>query len=391
MAVSNTDDELERGATAGASGAGSARGRGPALADEGPDELPALLAFAVSIAVLVIALIWPTIRDDALATGTSADESAAEEVADDETTDEAGDAGDEAEDAAAEGDDAGEEDEAALPDIPAIQAALDGEISGIVAEGDANTVILTGTVPDEAAREALIALVMGQPNVDGVDADGLVVAPTGEAAVDVTAAQVSIVLEGTVPDEATRDELVARAVAVYSEAQVDDRLVVDPGVQPPVRVSIGGAMTDPVLHGQVTTAFDGIDGVEVDAAEFTLEESSDLEASLNDLEPVQFASGSAVVEPASAPVLDEAAELLLANPDVSLEIGGHTDSLGGAEANQSLSEARAEAVLAELRARGVENELSAVGFGERRLLVSPDENDADAQQQNRRIEFRIIG
>lgn len=383
MAESNTDDELDRGATAGVQGGGATRGRSPALADEGPDELPALLAFAVSIAVLVIALIWPTLRDDALATDTTADESATEEVVEDEST-----AVEETEEDTV---DEAEEAEGGLPDLPAIQAALDAEVAGVTAAADGNTVILTGTVPDEATREALIALAAGQPNVDEVDAEGLVVAEAGEAAVAVTAAQVSIVLTGTVPDEATRDELVSRAVAVYSEAQVEDRLVVDAGVQPPVVISIGGAMTDPVLHQQVLTAFDGMDGVEVDAAEFALEESSDLEASLNALEPIQFASGSAVVEPASAPILDEAAELLLANPEVSLEIGGHTDSLGGDEANQSLSEARAEAVLAELQARGVENELTAVGFGERRLKVSPDENDAAAQQENRRIEFRITG
>jgi flagellar motor protein MotB len=33
--------------------------------------------------------------------------------------------------------------------------------------------------------------------------------------------------------------------------------------------------------------------------------------------------------------------------------------------------------------------LTAVGFGERRLKEPNDENDAEAQQANRRIEFRI--
>jgi outer membrane protein OmpA-like peptidoglycan-associated protein len=54
-----------------------------------------------------------------------------------------------------------------------------------------------------------------------------------------------------------------------------------------------------------------------------------------------------------------------------------------------LSQARADAVKAALEERGVTNELIAVGFGEQRLKISPDDT-AEAQQANRRIEFRIL-
>ncbi len=245
-------------------------------------------------------------------------------------------------------------------------------------------------MPDEATRTQVLDYLSGQPGVDSV-VDGLTIEAPSEAVAGVTAtaAQVSIVLEGTVPDEATEQALVERAIEVYSEAQVDNQLVVDAGAQPPVVVTVAGSMTDPVLFAQITTAFEGIDGVEVGEATITLEESNEVESSLNALEPIQFASGSALVEPASEAILDEAAELLIANPDVALEIGGHTDSVGGEDSNQTLSQARAETVLAALQARGVTNELTAVGFGERRLKVEPDDNDAEAQQTNRRIEFRI--
>lgn len=394
MAEASTDEDLERGATVEGSRAG-ARGGGVALADEGPDELPALLAFAVTIAVLAVALIWPTISPDTSGGTDSGAMAAADDHSDEGQADDGQAADDHSDDDGGAGADEGHEDDGAAlgrPDIPAIQALLDGEVDGLTAEGAGNVVILAGVVPDEDTRVALIDAVASQPHVEVVDAEGLTVAAAGEASVAVTAAQVRIILEGTVPDEATRDALVSRAVAVYAEDQVEDRLVVDASVQPPTTVTIGGSMTDPVLFQQVVAAFDGIDGVEVgDVGGFTLEESSDLEAALNNLEPVQFASGSAIVQAESAAILDEAAALLLANPGVALEIGGHTDSLGGEEANQTLSEARAQAVLAALQERGVENELTAVGFGERRLKVSPDENDAEAQQQNRRIEFRIIG
>lgn len=377
MADLSTDDP-ERGATIEEPRAerGARRGSGVALADEGADELPALLAIVVGIAILVVALIWPAIRDD----DTSVDAGAA----------------------ATEEEEAAPEPEEAVPatgiDVPTIQALLDSSgIEGLAVSADGSTLVLTGEVADEDTRNLLIDVVSVQPGVEEVDATGLVVvAPEPDdapapatPAVEVTAAQVSIVVEGTVPDEATRDALVARAAAVYSAEQVDDRLVVDASVTPPITVNIGGAMTDPVLFDQVATAFEGIDGIEVDASGFALEESSDLEAALNGLDPIQFGSGSATLEPASGPILDEAAALLADNPDVALEIGGHTDSIGGEEGNQVLSEDRAQAVLDALRERGVENDLSAVGFGERRLKVSPDDDDLDAQRENRRIEFRI--
>jgi OOP family OmpA-OmpF porin len=177
---------------------------------------------------------------------------------------------------------------------------------------------------------------------------------------------------------------------VYSAEQVDDQLVVDPAAEPPVTITIGGAMTDPVLFDQVTGAFDGIDGVDVAPPTITLEESGEVESSLNGLDPIQFASGSAEIAAESLAVVDQAAEILTADSSIAVEIGGHTDSTGDAAANQVLSQARADAVLAALTERGVTNDMTAVGFGENRLKV-PDEGDVEAQQQNRRIEFRVLG
>ena len=377
MAEASTDD-IERRAAAE-----QPHHRGVALADETPDELPALLAIAVGVAILAITIVWPAIRDQGTASPTAASEAAAPA---EEEADEA------APPANGEDEDSGEETEVGADlDLALFESELAGlGIPGISLTAAGAVVTAEGVVPDEATRTQVLDYLSGQPGVVSV-VDGLTIEAPSEAVAGVTAtaAQVSIVLEGTVPDEATEQALVERAIEVYSEAQVDNQLVVDAGAQPPVVVTVAGSMTDPVLFEQITTAFEGIDGVEVGEATITLEESNEVESSLNALEPIQFASGSALVEPASEAILDEAAELLIANPDVALEIGGHTDSVGGEDSNQTLSQARAETVLVALQARGVTNELTAVGFGERRLKVDPDDNDAEAQRTNRRIEFRI--
>lgn len=364
MAQVNTDDEERRSAAADQN-----HYRGVALADESTDILPGLATFAVLIAAVLIGLL-STQSDFEFISGS--DDAAEEEVAADPG------------DAPAE---PIEEVEAALPDLPAIEAGL--PVAGLALGSEGNIVTVTGTVPDEDTRNAVIAYVSDQPNVDAVN-DELVIEALPAAAVQASAAQASIVLSGTVPDEATRAALVERAVAVYSEAQVDDQLVVDAGVTPPVSVTLTGAVTDPVLFQQVVGAFEGVDGVSISSdSTFVLEESSEVEASLNALEPIQFASGSALIEPASEAILDQAAAFLTENPDLVIEIGGHTDSVGDAAGNETLSQARAEAVQTALVERGVTNELTPVGFGERRLKEDPDDTP-EAQQANRRIEFRIL-
>lgn len=116
------------------------------------------------------------------------------------------------------------------------------------------------------------------------------------------------------------------------------------------------------------------------------------EQALNELfalDPIQFETASARILAESEPVLDEAIATLTASPTGDVEIEGHTDSVGGEQSNQSLSQRRAESVREYLVAGGVEpDRLTAIGYGESRLKVDPEESAAD-RQQNRRIEFRV--
>jgi outer membrane protein OmpA-like peptidoglycan-associated protein len=88
--------------------------------------------------------------------------------------------------------------------------------------------------------------------------------------------------------------------------------------------------------------------------------------------------------------LAKVAGVLLAYPDLQVEVEGHTDNVGTDDYNQRLSERRAESVRGYLTQQGIPAaSIAARGFGESRPVVS---NDADAgRQQNRRVELVVSG
>jgi OmpA-OmpF porin, OOP family len=109
-----------------------------------------------------------------------------------------------------------------------------------------------------------------------------------------------------------------------------------------------------------------------------------------ELRGVNFEFGKARLTPTAANVLDLIASGIVSQPGLRLEVAGHTDSVGSADANQKLSRARAESVRAYLISKGVAaRQLTAVGYGESEPLVSPETGDAD-RERNRRVELRVL-
>lgn len=77
------------------------------------------------------------------------------------------------------------------------------------------------------------------------------------------------------------------------------------------------------------------------------------------------------------------------NPEIRVEIGGHTDNVGSDPYNRQLSERRAQAVFAYLSDNGVDPaRLRTKGYGPDRPVG--DNATEDGRQLNRRIEFRIL-
>lgn len=85
-------------------------------------------------------------------------------------------------------------------------------------------------------------------------------------------------------------------------------------------------------------------------------------------------------------LLDEVYQILKTNPDITIEIGGHTDSKGSDKSNQKLSQRRVESVREYLVGKGVDPaKITAKGYGEG---VPVDTNrTAEGRENNRRVEF----
>ncbi len=103
---------------------------------------------------------------------------------------------------------------------------------------------------------------------------------------------------------------------------------------------------------------------------------------------VNFEPNTNKLTAGAEPVLAEMRAVLAALPAPELVITGHTDRVGGVEANDKLSLVRAEAVRELLVAAGVDRALvGVVGRGEREPLVPTADEVAEAR--NRRVEIKV--
>jgi OOP family OmpA-OmpF porin len=106
------------------------------------------------------------------------------------------------------------------------------------------------------------------------------------------------------------------------------------------------------------------------------------------LERIFFDTGLATLREESAETLDFAVRTLNANPDLAIEVAGHTDNQGPDALNLDLSERRAQAVLDYLRDKGVKNRMTAKGYGESEPIA--DNATRAGRQENRRVVLRVL-
>jgi len=105
---------------------------------------------------------------------------------------------------------------------------------------------------------------------------------------------------------------------------------------------------------------------------------------------VLFESAKYGLRPAARERLAKIAGILLAYPDLHLEVEGHTDAIGSDAYNQQLSEKRAAVVQQYLMQQGIpESLIAARGLG--KLQPVADNATSAGRQQNRRVELIVSG
>jgi outer membrane protein OmpA-like peptidoglycan-associated protein/tetratricopeptide (TPR) repeat protein len=107
------------------------------------------------------------------------------------------------------------------------------------------------------------------------------------------------------------------------------------------------------------------------------------------LRNVFYKTDSFALDSRSRVELDKVVDLLVSNPTLSIEIGGHTDNVGSAAYNLNLSGRRAEEVVKYLGYKGIKaSRISSRGYG----LNMPVATNATVEGRalNRRTEMKII-
>ncbi len=108
------------------------------------------------------------------------------------------------------------------------------------------------------------------------------------------------------------------------------------------------------------------------------------------LDPVLFDVTKSYINPMGAKVLDKDGKILQENPNMKVEIGGHTDSTGSEAANKVISEKRANSCKKYLMDKFsiTGSRLTTKGYGSSKPIA--DNKTAEGREKNRRVEFRIL-
>lgn len=107
------------------------------------------------------------------------------------------------------------------------------------------------------------------------------------------------------------------------------------------------------------------------------------------LADLKFDISAAALAPASEATLDAIAAMLVGQPTMQIEIGGHSSALGPEHLNLALSGERAQAIRRALIDRGIDaSRLRAEAYGEYRPIA--DNDSAAGRARNRRVELTVL-
>jgi peptidoglycan-associated lipoprotein len=144
-----------------------------------------------------------------------------------------------------------------------------------------------------------------------------------------------------------------------------------------VATTVWTAETVPGTYPVTITVDDGKGGMATDTVNIEV-----FRRTIN-FDEVHFDLNQSVLRPEARTILDQAAQTLKANPDVRIQIEGHTSSEASERYNQSLGERRAQAVRVYLVSQGVDaSRLDTISYGEDRPKY--DNSKEETRRLNRR-------
>jgi len=212
-----------------------------------------------------------------------------------------------------------------------------------------------------------------------------------------------VVVEGVVPNEASKQAILMRMQSVYGANQVIDKIqvrVITPELKKVRQGQLRVRGTQIELNGKVSHLND----IQPTTANFQMLIQQpyrfNAQLSVNQAEQkiiddalknriVEFESGSAVLTAAGRQILEEMAVALHKVGGKKVKIIGHTDSSGDGNKNFLLSQERAMAVRNYLIAKNIKAEnLSTEGMGSSKPVA--DNTTAEGRKKNRRIEFEVL-
>lgn len=205
----------------------------------------------------------------------------------------------------------------------------------------------------------------------------------------------TVLVTGTVPDDAAVTRVLLTAEVVYGEGNVDvTGLEIAPTTLDGASITIGGVTAPGDLRAvelAEVAALDFsaaavVDDSQVDVSDAALTAYEEQLAIRLRENPILFDVGTSRITAEGRTNLGAIAEAITAVPDLGVEVVGHTDNTGGDSVNQTLSESRAEAVRDVLVELGVEaSRLTTRGAGASEPIASNDTREG--RQLNRRIQF----
>jgi OmpA-OmpF porin, OOP family len=238
----------------------------------------------------------------------------------------------------------------------------------------------------------------------------------GPTPASATAAPGQVVITGTVPNDASKLEILTKLRELYGTDKVVDQISVGAVVMPPNWNTYVQKLISPnlklVQRGQLK-----VDGNVVSMrGEVTNEAqkqqiASDIASSLNPSyivnnglrvtasdqglldktlanRVIEFEFGQSNLTPRGMQILDEMAIALQKLKGQKVDLIGHTDSQGLRASNVALSQARAEAVKTYFTTKGIDATLmTASGVGPDRPVAT--NTTGEGRARNRRIEFRL--